>query len=211
MSRITAFIHLTLDGVMQAPGRPDEDCRDGFEQGGWAMHYNDADQAKAVGQSMANTGAILLGRRTYEDFYQVWPKRTESPFSAILNNTLKYVASRTLKEPLPWMNSKLLAGNAEDTVAELRQQAGKDIVILGSGMLVQSLLRHNLIDELMLTIHPIVLGSGRRLFPDGGAPAALRLVDSTATSKGVIIARYQPVETPAYGRESVRRAMATQP
>ena len=211
MSRITAFIHLTLDGVMQAPGRPDEDCRDGFEHGGWAMHYNDADQGKAVGQSMANTGAILLGRRTYEDFYQVWPKRTESPFSAILNNTLKYVASRTLKEPLPWMNSKLLAGNAEDTVAELRQQAGKDVVILGSGMLVQSLLRHNLIDELMLTIHPIVLGSGRRLFPDGGAPAALRLVDSTATSKGVIIARYQPVETPAYGRESVRLAMATQP
>ena len=211
MSRITAFIHLTLDGVMQAPGRPDEDCRDGFEQGGWAMHYNDADQGKAVGQSMANTGAILLGRRTYEDFYQVWPKRTESPFSAILNNTLKYVASRTLKEPLPWMNSKLRAGNAEDTVAELRQQAGKDIVILGSGMLVQSLLRHNLIDELMLTIHPIVLGSGRRLFPDGGAPTALRLVDSTATSKGVIIARYQPVETPAYGRESVRLAMAIQP
>jgi len=211
MSRITAFIHLTLDGVMQAPGRPDEDCRDGFEQGGWAMHYNDADQGKAVGQSMANTGAILLGRRTYEDFYQVWPKRTESPFSAILNNTLKYVASRSLKEPLPWMNSRLLAGNAEDTVAELRQQAGKDIVIVGSGMLVQSLLRHNLIDELMLTIHPIVLGSGRRLFPDGGARATLRLVDSTATSKGVIIARYQPAETRAYGRESVRLAMAIQP
>jgi len=211
MSRITAFIHLTLDGVMQAPGRPDEDCRDGFEQGGWAMHYNDADQGKAVGQSMANTGAILLGRRTYEDFHRVWPKRTESPFSAILNNTLKYVASRSLKEPLPWMNSRLLAGNAEDTVAELRQQAGKDIVILGSGMLVQSLLRHNLIDELMLTIHPIVLGSGRRLFPDGGARAALRLVDSTATSKGVIIARYQPAETRAYGRESVRLAMAIQP
>ena len=211
MSRITAFIHLTLDGVMQAPGRPDEDCRDGFEHGGWAMHYNDADQAKAVGQSMANTGAILLGRRTYEDFYQVWPKRTDSPFSAILNNTLKYVASRTLTEPLPWMNSKLLDGNAEDTVAELRQQPGKDIVILGSGMLVQSLLRHNLIDELMLTIHPIVLGAGSRLFPDGGAPTTLRLVDSTATSKGVIIARYQPVETPAHGKESVRLAMATQP
>src|SRR5207237_10809839 len=159
----------------------DEDRTDGFEHGGWAAQYSDPEQQKAVGASMMNTGAILLGRRTYEDFYQVWPKRTESPFSAILNNTLKYVASRTLKEPLPWMNSKLLAGNAEDTVAELRQQAGKDIVILGSGKLVQSLLRHNLIDELMLTIHPIVLGSGRRLFPDGGAPAALPLVHSTAT------------------------------
>src|SRR5437868_4398154 len=192
MSRITAFIHLTLDGVMQAPGRPDEDRRDGFEHGGWAAQYSDPEQQKAVGASMMNTGAILLGRRTYEDFYDVWPKRTDNPFSAILNNTLKYVASRTLKEPLPWMNSKLLAGNAEGAVANLRKQDGKDIVILGSGALVQSLLRANLIDQLMLTIHPLVLGSGRRLFPDGGAAATLRLVDSKATSKGVVMATYQP-------------------
>ena len=192
MSRITAFIHLTLDGVMQAPGRPDEDRRDGFEHGGWAAQYSDPEQQKAVGASMMNTGAILLGRRTYEDFYDVWPKRTDNPFSAILNNTLKYVASRTLKEPLPWMNSKLLTGNAEGAVAKLRKQDGKDIVILGSGALVQSLLRANLIDQLMLTIHPLVLGSGRRLFPDGGAAATLRLVDSKATSKGVVMATYQP-------------------
>jgi len=192
MSRITAFIHLTLDGVMQAPGRPDEDRRDGFEHGGWAAQYSDPEQQKAVGASMMNTGAILLGRRTYEDFYDVWPKRTDNPFSAILNNTLKYVASRTLKEPLPWMNSKLLAGNAEGAVANLRKQDGKDIVILGSGVLVQSLLRAHLIDQLMLTIHPLVLGSGRRLFPDGGAAATLRLVDSKATSKGVVMATYQP-------------------
>jgi dihydrofolate reductase len=192
MSRITAFIHLTLDGVMQAPGRPDEDRRDGFEHGGWAASYSDPDQQKAVGASMANTGAILLGRRTYEDFFEVWPKRTDNPFSTILNNTLKYVASHTLTEPLPWMNSKLLAGNAEDAVAKLRKQDGKDIVILGSGVLVQSLLRANLIDQLMLTIHPLVLGTGRRLFPDGGAPATLRLIDSKATSKGVVMATYQP-------------------
>ena|SRR5436305_4877177 len=191
MSRIVAFIHLTLDGVMQAPGRADEDQRDNFPYGGWAGKYNDADQMKAVGQSMANTGALLLGRRTYEDFYQVWPKRTDSPFTPVLNNTLKYVASRTLKEPLPWMNSKLLSGDANETVAELRQQPGKDIVILGSGALVQSLLRDNLIDELMLTIHPIVLGTGRRLFTDGGPRLPLRLVDSKATSKGVIITNYQ--------------------
>jgi dihydrofolate reductase len=192
MSRIVAFIHLTLDGVMQAPGRADEDSRDNFQYGGWAGKYNDADQMKAVGQSMANTGALLLGRRTYEDFYQVWPKRTDSPFTPVLNNTLKYVASRTLKEPLPWMNSKLLSGDANEAVAELRQQSGKDIVILGSGALVQSLLRDNLIDELMLTIHPIVLGAGRRLFPDGGPQLPLRLMDSKATSKGVIITTYQP-------------------
>jgi dihydrofolate reductase len=193
MSRITAFIHLTLDGVMQAPGRADEDCRDGFERGGWAMPYNDPDQAKAVGQSMSNTGALLFGRKTYEDFFKVWPNRTDNPFTPILNNTLKYVASRTLTDPLPWMNSKLLAGNAKDTVAKLRQQAGKDIVILGSGVLVRSLLSHNMLDELMLTIHPIVLGAGRRLFADGGAPATLRLVDSKSTSKGVVMATYQPV------------------
>ena len=191
MSRITAFIHLTLDGVMQAPGRPDEDRRDWFEHGGWAASYSDPEQQKSVGASMANTGAILLGRRTYEDFFEVWPKRTDNPFSTILNNTLKYVASHTLTEP-PWMNSKLLQGNAEDAVAKLRKQDGKDIVILGSGVLVQSLLRANLIDQLMLTIHPLVLGTGRRLFPDGGAPATLRLIDSKATSKGVVMATYQP-------------------
>ena len=192
MSRITAFIHLTLDGVMQAPGRPDEDRRDGFEHGGWAASYSDPEQQKSVGASMANTGAILLGRRTYEDFFKVWPNRTDNPFSTILNNTLKYVASHTLEEPLPWMNSRLLAGNAEDAVAKLRKQDGKDIVILGSGVLVQSLLRANLIDQLMLTIHPLVLGSGNRLFPTGGAPATLRLIDTKATSKGVVMATYQP-------------------
>ena len=192
MSRITAFIHITLDGVLQAPGRPDEDRRDGFEHGGWAASYSDPEQQKAVGASMANTGAILLGRRTYEDFFKVWPKRTDNPFSTILNNTLKYVASCTLKEPLPWMNSRLLAGNAEHAVGKLRKEDGKDIVILGSGVLVQSLLRAHLIDQLMLTIHPLVLGSGHRLFPDGGAPATLRLIDTKATSKGVVMATYQP-------------------
>src|SRR5436305_1615548 len=194
MPRITAFIHLTLDGVMQAPGRPDEDCRDGFDRGGWATPYNDADQMKAVGQSMASTGALLLGRRTYEDFYKVWPNRKDNPFTAILNNTLKYVASHDADTPLPWMNSKLLAGNAEDTIAELRREPGKDIVILGSGVLVQSLLREKLVDQLMLTIHPIVLGAGRRLFPEGGAGSKLSLVNSTSTSKGVIIATYQPCQ-----------------
>jgi len=197
MSRVVAFIHLTLDGVMQAPGRPDEDRRGRFEHGGWAGAYNDGVMAKAVGESMGNTGALLLGRRTYEDFYQVWPKRTDNPFTPVLNNSLKYVASRTLKEPLPWMNSKLLAGNAEDSVARLRKEPGKDIVILGSGLLVQSLLRRNLVDELMLTINPLVLGTGRRLFAEGGPSATLRLVDSKTTSTGVVIARYQPTQTSA--------------
>jgi dihydrofolate reductase len=195
MSKVIAFIHLTLDGVMQAPARPDEDRRGGFEHGGWATPYNDEAMGRSIGQSMGNTGALLLGRRTYEDFYEVWPKRTDNPFTPVLNNSLKYVASRTLEEPLPWMNSKLLVGNAEESVADLRKRPGKDIVILGSGVLVQSLLRCNLIDELMLTIHPLVLGSGRRLFPDGGPSVALRLKDSRTTSKGVVIANYQSSAT----------------
>jgi dihydrofolate reductase len=192
MSRIIAFTHLTLDGVMQAPGRPDEDSRDGFDRGGWGVPYNDADQMKAVGKSMAKTGALLLGRRTYEDFYKVWPKRTDNPFTPILNNSLKYVASRTLTEPLPWMNSKLLSGAAEASVAELRRQPGKDVVILGSGELVRSLLAQNLIDELMLMIHPVLIGRGRRLFSDHAVPSRLRLTDSMTTSKGVVIATYEP-------------------
>jgi dihydrofolate reductase len=190
MGKIVAFIHLTLDGVMQAPARPDEDLRGGFKGGGWAKPYGDGVMGQAVSESMANTGALLLGRRTYQDFHSVWPQRKNNPFTAILDDTLKYVASRTLKEPLPWKNSRLLPGDAEASVAALRQEPGKDIIILGSGVLVQSLLRRNLVDELMLTINPLVLGSGQRLFPDGGAPATLRLVDSRVTTKGVLVTRY---------------------
>ena len=195
MAKIVAFIHLTLDGVMQGPGRPDEDCREGFEHSGWAAPYNDGTPSKTVAQSMGNAGALLFGRRTYEDFYRVWPSRTENPFTPVLNNSLKYVASRTLEDPLPWMNSQLLRDNAEDAVANLRSTPGKDIVILGSGVLLQSLLRRKLVDEMILTIHPIVLGTGRRLFADGVTTAPLRLVSSETTSKGGMIATYQPVLT----------------
>ena len=143
---------------------------------------------------MAYTGALVFGRRTYQDFYRVWPNRTDdNPFTAVLNRTQKYVASTTLKEPLPWMNSTLLKGDAADAVAKLKAQPGKDLlVVLGSGELLQSLMRRNLIDEYMLLIHPLVLGSGRRLFTDSGSYAALRLVDSKMTTTGVIIATYQP-------------------
>src|SRR4029077_1039813 len=191
MRRIIVFMSVTLDGVMQAPGRADEDVRGGFAHGGWAAPHADPDMGRAAGESMATTGAILLGRRTYEDFYSVWPSRADNPYTEVLNNTLKYVASTTLEEPLPWMNSKLLAGSAEEQVAALREQPGKDIVILGSGVLLQSLLRHNFVDELMLTINPITLGTGRRLFAEGGGPATLRLVDSKTTRKGVILATHQ--------------------
>ena len=143
---------------------------------------------------MAKSGALLLGRRTYEDFYSVWPNRTDNPFTAVLNNAQKYVASTTLKEPLPWSNSTLLKGDVAEAVARLKEQPGKDIVILGSGELVKSLMQRNLVDEYMLLIHPLILGSGRRLFTDGGAFAALRLVNVQTTTTGVVIATYQPAE-----------------
>jgi dihydrofolate reductase len=191
VSKIVVFTNLTLDGVLQAPGRPDEDRRGGFEHGGWATPYAAMLQAGGI---MADAGALLFGRRTYEDFYSVWPNRKDNPFTAVLNNMQKYVASTTLKEPLPWMNSTLLKGDAAEAVAKLKQELDKDLLIFGSGVLVQSLMRRNLIDDYVLLIHPLVLGSGRRLFTDGGAFAALRLVDSKTTTNGVVIATYQPTE-----------------
>src|SRR5258708_2010003 len=139
---------------------------------------------------MANRSALLLGRRTYEDFYTVWPNRTDNPYTAVLNNTQKYVASNTLSEPLSWSNSTLLKGDAAEAVARLKEEPDKDLVVLGSGELVQSLMRGNLVDEYVLLIHPLVLGSGRRLFTDGGTFAALRLVATRTTTTGVVIATY---------------------
>jgi dihydrofolate reductase len=191
MRRLIVFMNLTLDGVMQAPGRADEDIRGGFAHGGWAIPYADEVMGRVAGEGMATTGAIVLGRRTYEDFYSVWPHRKDNPFTDVLNNTLKYVASTTLTVPLPWMNSKLLEGDAAAAVAKLKQEPGKDMVVLGSGVLVESLMRSNLIDQYVLQIHPLVIGSGRRLFNEG-AEMPLRLVDSKTTTKGVVIATYEP-------------------
>ena len=189
MSKITVFTNLTLDGVMQAPGRPEEDTRDSFEHGGWAAPYGAMQDA---GDALSFTGALLFGRRTYEDFYSFWPNQKDNPFTDILNNVQKYVASKTLEEPLPWSNSTLLKGDATKTVSSLKKEQDKDFLIFGSGVLVQSLMKANLIDEFVLLIHPLILGSGRKLFPDGGAFASLNLHDSKTTSKGVVIATYQP-------------------
>ena len=190
MRRVTVTEHLTLDGVMQAPGRPDEDTRGGFEHGGWAIPGNDEVMATVMGEGMARGGSLLLGRRTYEDFYGFWPHQKDNPFTDVLNDIEKFVASRTLTEPLSWNNSTLLEGDAADAVKELKEQPGEDIGVLGSGELVQSLIRHQLVDEYLLMIHPLVLGSGRRLFPDG-VHSSLRLVDSVTTTTGVVIATYR--------------------
>jgi dihydrofolate reductase len=189
---VTVMNHLTLDGVMQAPGRADEDRRGGFEHGGWAQPDNDPVMARVMGEGMAAGGSLLFGRRTYEDFAGFWPHQTDNPFTEVLDNTEKYVASTTLQEPLVWRNSTLLHGNAASAVAELKTRPGNDIGVMGSGVLIQSLMRRGLVDRFVLMIHPLVLGSGRKLFPDDSARASLRLVDSVPTTTGVIIATYEP-------------------
>jgi dihydrofolate reductase len=187
--------HVTLDGVMQAPGRADEDTRDGFKHGGWSEPYGDEVLGKAMGARLTQSGGLVLGRRTYEDLLSYWNTQTDSPFTDALNNAPKYIASTTLRDPLPWPNSTLLDGDAADGVAKLKEQAGKDLHILGSGKLIQSLMARDLIDEYMLTVHPLVLGTGRRLFADGGPIATLQLVNSVPTTTGVVIATYQRAET----------------
>jgi dihydrofolate reductase len=190
--KVAVINHVTLDGVMQGPGRPDEDTRDGFSHGGWAVPYSDETLGGVMGERMAGTAALLLGRRTYEDFAGFWPAQRDNPFTRMLDAVQKYVASTTLREPLPWQNSTLLGDDVVAAVSELRERPGGDLVILGSGALVRSLLPHGLIDELTLMVNPLVLGSGRRLF-DGGVRTPLRLVDSTVTPAGVMIGTYQPV------------------
>lgn len=185
MSKIVAIEHLTLDGVMQAPARPDEDCRDAFDCGGWGAGDDDPKMRKVIGARMGSAWSLLIGRVTYEDFYGFWPKQPPNPMTDALNRVEKYVASTTLTEPLAWQNSRLLTG---DAIVELKRKHEKTLVIFGSGVLVQSLMQRDLIDEFVLQIHPVVLGQGRRLFPQDGAPAKFELVESTTTGTGVIIA-----------------------
>jgi len=193
MGKVVAIEHLTLDGVMQGPARPDEDTRDGFEYGGWGVTGDDPAMREALGARMGSSWALLVGRVTYLDFASVWPNRPQpNPFTDALNKVEKLVASTTLTEPLPWQNSTLLKGDAADAVARLKKDRDETLVIFGSGALVQSLMRRNLIDEYVLQIHPLTLGKGRRLFPDGGPPTNFSLVAATPTSSGVIIATYQP-------------------
>lgn len=187
MTRVTVVNHVSLDGVMQAPGRPDEDPRGGFAHGGWAQAGNDPVMGTVMAEGMGRGNALLLGRRTYEDFAAYWPRQTDNPFTPVLEATHKYVASRTLTEG-SWSNTTILTGDAAGAVATLKQS--EDVTILGSGELIRSLIGHGLIDAWMLLIHPRVLGCGQRLFAADGPPATLRLTDSVTTTTGVVIATY---------------------
>jgi dihydrofolate reductase len=191
--KILAILNISMDGVIQAPGRSDEDTRDGFTRGGWAVPYNDEVMAQRMGEGMSSSGAMLFGRRTYLDFYGYWPRQTDNPFTPYLNQATKYVISSTLSEPLPWENSILLPGDPAASVAELKSEPGPDLGIVGSTRLVRSLFEAKLIDRYVLLIHPLVLGQGRRLFDDRGPAEEFELIDSVATTKGVMIASYQIV------------------
>ena len=192
MTEVVAIEHLSLDGVYQAPARADEDRRDGFEYGGWAAANSAPEMQQVMGERMGPSWSLLVGRVTYEDLRGRWSNQPPNPFSDALNRVQKFVVSNTLTEPLPWQNSTLLRGDGADAVARLKQQHDGRLVIFGSGALVQSLMQRKLVDEFVLQIHPVVLGKGRRLFDRDVSFAKLRLVQSVATTTGVVIATFQP-------------------
>jgi dihydrofolate reductase len=190
--RIVVINHVTLDGVMQGPGRTDEDTRDGFRHGGWAIAAEDPAITAAVGQRMSPPGgAMLLGRRSYEDMLRAWNQRGGS-YKDALNAATKYVASHDPQTKLQWPNSTLLHGDVAASVAELKNDGGGNLVIMGSGELIRSLLPHELIDEFLVIVHPLVLGEGRRLFEHDGSGLELELTDSFPTEAGAIVATYEP-------------------
>ena len=193
MAKLVVVEQLSLDGVMQGPGGPDEDRSAGFEHGGWAMRYFDEVAGEEAGKSMGETAAFLFGRKTYEIMAAYWPNQPDHDiFSNVLNNLPKYVASTTLDEPLAWSGSSLLQGDVPDAVAALKEELDGNIVVLGSGQLARTLMEHDLVDEYGLTIHPLTLGSGKRLFDETGAMRPLTLVDSKTSTTGVILATYRP-------------------
>ncbi|WP_327113606.1 dihydrofolate reductase family protein [Streptomyces sp. NBC_01341] len=189
---------LSLDGVSQGPGSPDEDTSDGFTRGGWFVpHLDEAFERVAAGW-LGRADAFLFGRRTYENFARDWPEMTDHPSADILNGSPKYVASRTLTEA-GWDPTTILSGDVPAQVAELKRQPGREIQIHGSARLGQSLLAAGLVDEIRLAIAPVVVGSGRRLFPDGGTPVGLRLLDHETTPSGIAVYVYESTGLPEYG------------
>jgi dihydrofolate reductase len=196
MRKVIADEWMTLDGVIQAPGQADEDTTGGFQHGGWHVGYFDDIAQRRVVDSVVKAGGFLLGRRTYEIFAAHWPNASEEEqvLAEPLNTKPKYVAARTLTEPLEWQNSRVLQGDVAEAVATLKQEDGEDLHVIGSSQLVQTLFERDLVDEFRVMIDPVVVGGGKRLFRDDGVRRPLRLVDSQVTTTGVIIATYAPAE-----------------
>jgi dihydrofolate reductase len=191
MRKLIVSTFLTLDGVMQAPGGPGEDDSDGFKHGGWSVNYWDDRMGQIMGEATSKPFAMVLGRKTYDIMAAFWPTAPEEAGGKVFNDATKYVASRG-RPTLDWSNSVLIEGDAADGLAALKQEDGPELQVHGSANLIQTLLRHNLVDEYRLWVFPLVIGSGKRLFSDGTVPAGLRLVDSKTSTTGVAINTYEP-------------------
>ena len=198
---VTTF--LTLDGVMQAPGGPGEDDSDGFTHGGWSVDFWDDHVSEFMSETMGVPFDLVLGRRTYDIFAAFWPDASEEEGGKPLNDATKYVASRSRPE-LRWANSVLIEGDVADGVAELKRGDGPQLQVHGSGNLIQTLLRHQLVDRFRLLVFPVLLGSGKRLFAEGTIPSALRSLDSRTSGTGVVMGTYEPagpLTTGSFARE----------
>jgi dihydrofolate reductase len=191
MRKLIVSTFLTLDGVMQAPGGPGEDDSGRFAHGGWSVNYWDDQMGEVMGEATSRPFAMVLGRKTYDIMAAYWPQAGEEAGGKVFNDATKYVASRG-QPTLEWSNSVLIDGDAAEGIAELKREDGPELQVHGSGNLIQTLLRHNLVDQYRLWTFPLVIGSGKRLFSDGTIPAGLKLVDSKVSSTGVVIGTYEP-------------------
>jgi dihydrofolate reductase len=200
MRKLVVGTFLTLDGVMQAPGGPDEDTSGGFTHGGWVVPYFDDMMGQAMDQWVRRLGGLLLGRKTYEIFAAHWPRVTApDPLAEQLNRVPKYVASRTLQRA-DWGPATILGGDLPEAIKKLKGESGDgELQVHGSGELIQTLLRHALIDEFRIWIFPVVLGSGKRLFGDGAVPAGFKLVETRTSTTGVVLHVYEAAGRPSYG------------
>lgn len=191
MRKLIVNTFVTLDGVMQAPGGPEEDSSSGFTSGGWSVNYWDDMMSQIMGESMTKPFDLLLGRKTYEIFAAYWPQAKDEPGADQLNNAKKYVASKTLNK-VDWKNSSLIKGDVVQVIRKLKAQDGPEIQVHGSSNFIQTLLKHNLIDEFRIWIFPVVIGNGKRLFDQGTIPSGLKLIESKTSTTGVILAIYEP-------------------
>jgi dihydrofolate reductase len=210
MRKLNVLSFISLDGVMQAPGGPEEDPTGGFKHEGWVVGYFDDFLMKVMVKQTSGSFDLLLGRKTYEIFAATWPyvNASEDPFAAKLNNAKKYVASKTLTK-LDWSNSELIEGDVAEGIKRIKGQDGPEIQVHGSGSLIQTLLKHDLVDELWLKIFPVTLGNGKRLFAQGAIPAGFKLLESEMSPSGVIVASYEragEVKTGHFGLETPSEA-----
>jgi dihydrofolate reductase len=197
MRDLVVLSFITLDGVMQAPGGPEEDPSGGFEHGGWSHGYWDDDMNKAMGESMAPPFDLVLGRRTYEIFASFWPD-AEDPAAELLNSATKHVATNTLHD-LEWENSRLIEPDVPTGIRALKEEDGPELQVHGSANLIQTLLEHKLVDEFRLKIFPVVLGTGKRLFDGGTVPEGLEVTSAVTTGGGVVAATYRTGTEIKYG------------